>query len=82
MLDNFSFGDILLQILFQHPLDKDRIRPNPPQETCRFKGARAGMEGKMLRIDRNPGEQHGRLQRTKLDLIVDILQQLCHKLAG
>ncbi|MNI55422.1 hypothetical protein D3C73_1103730 [compost metagenome] len=63
MFDNFGFGDVLLQILLQHPLNQDGIGPDPPQESCRFEGTRSRMQRKMLRIHRDPGQQHGRFQR-------------------
>ncbi|MNP60459.1 hypothetical protein D3C76_1555440 [compost metagenome] len=61
MLDNIGLGDILLQVFLQQALYKHRIRSNSAEECRRFKGTRAGMQCKMLRVNRNTRKQCSRL---------------------
>ncbi|MNE42581.1 hypothetical protein D3C80_1367130 [compost metagenome] len=80
MLDNIGLGDILLQILLEQALYQYRICSNSAEECCRFKRTGACVQCKMLGIHRNACKQSSCLQRAKLYLLVNVLQQLSNEL--
>ncbi|MNP85014.1 hypothetical protein D3C76_1845670 [compost metagenome] len=63
MLDDVGLGDILLQVFLQEPLHHHRVRPVAAEKCRRLKRPRARMQREMFRVDRNPCQQRGRLQR-------------------